>query len=91
MIGSLICITASRPDIMFATCLCVCFQAKPTELHVNVVKYIFRYLKETIHLSLWYAKEHGFGLMVFSDADRARCNLDRKKVRKVVFSFWETS
>ena len=71
MIGSLMYLTASRPDIHFAVCLLARFQAKPTELHLKEVKRIFRYLKTSIHKGLWYPKESGFDLIAFSDADHA--------------------
>nr|GEW34663.1 hypothetical protein [Tanacetum cinerariifolium] len=78
MIGSLMYITSSRPDIMFATCICARYQAKPNEHHVSAVKRIFRYLKGTINLGLWYLKDSGFDLTSYSDADHAGCHLDRK-------------
>nr|GFA45708.1 hypothetical protein [Tanacetum cinerariifolium] len=78
MIGSLMYVTSSRPDIMFATCMCARYQANPNEHHVSYVKRIFRYLKGTIELGLWYPKDSGFDLTAYSDADHARCNLDRK-------------
>jgi len=71
MIGSLMYLTASRPDIQFAICLLARFQAKPTELHLKEVKRIFRYLRRTIHMGLWYSKDSGFNLTAFSDADHA--------------------
>nr|GEZ41483.1 retrovirus-related Pol polyprotein from transposon TNT 1-94 [Tanacetum cinerariifolium] len=78
MIGSLIYVTLSRPDIMFATCMCARYQANPNELHVSAVKRIFRYLRGTINLGLWYLKDYGFDLTAYSDADHAGCHLDRK-------------
>nr|GFD41582.1 uncharacterized mitochondrial protein AtMg00810-like [Tanacetum cinerariifolium] len=78
MIGSLMYVTLSRPDIMFATCMCARYQANPNEHHVSVVKRIFRYLKGTINLGLSYLKDYGFDLTAYSDADHARCHLDRK-------------
>nr|GEY44737.1 retrovirus-related Pol polyprotein from transposon TNT 1-94 [Tanacetum cinerariifolium] len=78
MIGSLMYVTSSRPDIMFATCMCASYQANPNEHHVSAIKRIFRYLKGTINLGLWYTKDSGFDLTAYSDADHARCHLDRK-------------
>ncbi|GJU92588.1 retrovirus-related pol polyprotein from transposon TNT 1-94 [Tanacetum coccineum] len=78
MIGSLMYLTSSRPDIMFATCMCARYQANPNEHHVSAVKRIFRYLKGTINLGLWYPKDFGFDLTAYSDADHAGCHLDRK-------------
>nr|GEY17435.1 hypothetical protein [Tanacetum cinerariifolium] len=81
MIGSLMYVTSSRPDIMFATCMCVRYQANPNEHHVSAVKRIFRCLKVTINLGLWYLKDSGFDLTAYSDADHAGCHLDRKTLR----------
>nr|GEW77545.1 hypothetical protein [Tanacetum cinerariifolium] len=57
MIGSLMYLTSSRPDLTYAICLCARYQAKPTEKHLNAVKRIFRYLKGTINMGLWYSKD----------------------------------
>ncbi|GJY26258.1 retrovirus-related pol polyprotein from transposon TNT 1-94 [Tanacetum coccineum] len=78
MIGSLMYLTASRPDIQFSTCLCARYQANPKESHLVAVKRIFRYLKGTPNLGLWYPKGSGFDLKAYSDSDYARCNLNRK-------------
>ncbi|KAI3669369.1 hypothetical protein L6452_40603 [Arctium lappa] len=78
MIGSLLYLTASRPDIMFATCLCARFQANPKESHLYAVKRIFRYLKGTKNLGLWYPENSGFDLMAYTDSDYGGCKLDRK-------------
>nr|GEU68627.1 putative ribonuclease H-like domain-containing protein [Tanacetum cinerariifolium] len=86
MIGSLMYVTSSRPDIMFTTCMCVRYQANPNEYHVSAVKRIFRYLKGTINLGLWYPKDSGFDLTAYSDADHAGCHLDRKKSEYVAVS-----
>ncbi|GKA48213.1 retrovirus-related pol polyprotein from transposon TNT 1-94, partial [Tanacetum coccineum] len=78
MIGSLMYLTASRPDIQFSTCLYARYQANPKESHLVAVKRIFRYLKGTPNLGLWHPKGSGFDLKAYSDSDYARCNLDRK-------------
>nr|GEV14623.1 copia protein [Tanacetum cinerariifolium] len=78
MVRALVYLTASRPDIMHATCYCARYQAKPTEKHLNAVKRIFRYLKDTIHIGLWYPKDTSFELTTFSDSDHAGC-LDSRK------------
>nr|GFC07581.1 uncharacterized mitochondrial protein AtMg00810-like [Tanacetum cinerariifolium]GFC07602.1 uncharacterized mitochondrial protein AtMg00810-like [Tanacetum cinerariifolium] len=78
MIGSLMHVTSSRPDIMFATCMCARYQANLNDHHVSAVKRIFHYLKRTINLGLWYPKDSGFDLTAYSDADHAGCHLDRK-------------
>nr|GFA07368.1 hypothetical protein [Tanacetum cinerariifolium] len=76
MIGLLMYVTLSRPDIMFATCMCARYQANPNEHHVSAVKRIFRYLKRTINLGLWYSKDYGFDLTAYSDAYHAGSHLD---------------
>nr|GEW61154.1 uncharacterized mitochondrial protein AtMg00810-like [Tanacetum cinerariifolium] len=63
---------------MHATCYCARYQAQPTEKHLTAVKQIFRYLKDTIHMGLWYPKDTGFNLTAFSDSDHAGC-LDSRK------------
>ncbi|GJX95126.1 putative ribonuclease H-like domain-containing protein [Tanacetum coccineum] len=78
MIGSLMYLTASRPDIMFAVCACSRFQVTPKTSHLNAVKRIFRYLKGKPKLGLWYPKVSSFNLEAYSDSDYARANLDRK-------------
>ena len=78
MIGSLLYLTASRPDIMFSTCLCARFQANPKESHLIAVKCIFKYLKGTPNLCIWYPKGTGFDLIGYTDLDFAGCKIDRK-------------
>ncbi|KAI3676109.1 hypothetical protein L1987_85708 [Smallanthus sonchifolius] len=78
MIGSLMYLMASRPDIMFAVCLCACFQANPKLSHLSAVKRILRYLKYKPKLGLWYPKTDLFDLVAYSDSDYGGCNLDRK-------------
>ncbi|GJR88066.1 retrovirus-related pol polyprotein from transposon TNT 1-94 [Tanacetum coccineum] len=78
MIGGLMYLTASRPDIAFATFVCARYQARPTEKHLKEVKRIFRYLRQTINMGLWYSKDYGFELIAYSDADHAGCNDDCK-------------
>nr|GEZ95448.1 putative ribonuclease H-like domain-containing protein [Tanacetum cinerariifolium] len=78
MVGALMYLTASRPDIVHATCYCARYQAKPTEKHLTVVKWIFWYLKDTINMGLWYPKDTGFELTIFSYSDHAGC-LDSRK------------
>nr|GFA17077.1 uncharacterized mitochondrial protein AtMg00810-like [Tanacetum cinerariifolium] len=78
MVGALMYLTASRPDIVHATCYCACYQAKPTKKHLTAVKQIFRYLKDTINMGLWYPKDTDFELTAFLDSDRAGC-LDSRK------------
>ncbi|GJS18081.1 hypothetical protein Tco_0412553 [Tanacetum coccineum] len=78
MIGSLMYLTSSRPDLIYAVCLCARYQAKPTEKHLNAVKRIFRYLKGTINMGLWYSKDTGMSLTAYADADHAGCQDTRR-------------
>ena len=72
MIGSLLYLTASRPDIMFGMCMCARFQANPKETHLIVVKRILRYLKHTPSIGLWYPKGAIFELVGYSDSELCR-------------------
>ncbi|GJX83468.1 hypothetical protein Tco_0332949 [Tanacetum coccineum] len=78
MIGSLMHLTATRPDIQFSTVLCVRYQSNPKESHLTAVKRILRYLKGTLTLGLYYPKCSGFDLKGYLDPDYAGCNMDRK-------------
>jgi hypothetical protein len=78
MIGSLLYLTATRPDIQFSVCLCAHFQASPRTSHRQVVKRIFRYFRYTPELGLWYSASSSLSLLGFSDADFAGCRVDRK-------------
>nr|GEW11730.1 hypothetical protein [Tanacetum cinerariifolium] len=78
MIGSLMYLTSSRPDIMFAVCVCARFQVTPKASHLHVVKRIFRYIKGKPHLGLWYPKDSPFDLVAYSDSDYTGASLDRK-------------
>nr|GEV28270.1 hypothetical protein [Tanacetum cinerariifolium] len=78
MVRALMYLTASRPDIMHAICYCARYQVKPTEKHLTAVKRIFQYLKDTIHIGLWYLKDTGFEVAIFLDSDHAGC-LDSRK------------
>ncbi|GJW80560.1 hypothetical protein Tco_0144535 [Tanacetum coccineum] len=78
MIGSLMYLTSSRPDILFAVCACARFQVNPKSSHLHVVKRIFRYLKGQPKLALWYPKDSPFDLVAYTNSDYAGANLDRK-------------
>nr|GEZ77831.1 uncharacterized mitochondrial protein AtMg00810-like [Tanacetum cinerariifolium] len=77
MIGSLMYLTSSRPDIMFAVCACAHFRVTLKALHLHAVKRIFRYLKGTLHLGLWYLKDSPFNLVAYAIA-----SLDRKSTTR---------
>ncbi|GJT82822.1 putative ribonuclease H-like domain-containing protein [Tanacetum coccineum] len=78
MIGSLMYLTTSRPDITFAVCACAKFQATPKTSHLIVVKRIFRYLKGKPTLGLWYSRDSPFEIVAYTDSDYARATQDRK-------------
>nr|GEX26137.1 putative ribonuclease H-like domain-containing protein [Tanacetum cinerariifolium] len=82
MIGSLMYLTSSRPDIMFAVCACARFQVTPKASHLQAVNRIFRYLKGKPHLGLWYLKDSPFDLVAYSDSDYAGASLDRKSTTR---------
>ncbi|GJW80438.1 retrovirus-related pol polyprotein from transposon TNT 1-94, partial [Tanacetum coccineum] len=71
-------ITASRPDLQFAICMCARYQARPTEKHLHAVKRIFRYLRGTVNRGLWYPKDSSIALTAFADADHAGCQDTRR-------------
>nr|GEU29396.1 putative reverse transcriptase domain-containing protein [Tanacetum cinerariifolium] len=77
-IGSLVYLTSSRPDIVQVVCYCARYQARPTEKHLKEVKRIFRQLKGTVNMRLWYPKNSSFKLTAFLDADHAGC-IDTRK------------
>ncbi|KAJ9566485.1 hypothetical protein OSB04_002451 [Centaurea solstitialis] len=78
MIGSLMYLTASRPDIMFAVCVCARFQVRPKDSHFQAVKRIFRYVKGQPRLGLWYPHKSSFDLLAYTDSDYGGANLDKK-------------
>jgi hypothetical protein len=78
MIGSLLYLCASRPDIMLSLCMCARFQANSKEVHLRVVKRIMPYLVYTPKFGFWYPRGSTFGLIGYSDADYAGCKIDRK-------------
>nr|GFB63720.1 uncharacterized mitochondrial protein AtMg00810-like [Tanacetum cinerariifolium] len=82
MIGSLMYLTSSRPDILFTVCACAQFQVTLKVLHLYAVKRIFRYLKGKPHLGLWYLKDSPFDLVAYSDSDYAGASLDRKSITR---------
>ncbi|GJT43284.1 hypothetical protein Tco_0951999 [Tanacetum coccineum] len=70
--------SSSRPDIAFPTFVCASYQARPTVKHLKEVKRIFRYLRQSYNIGLWYPKDSGFELIAYSDADHAGCKDDCK-------------
>ena len=78
MIGSLLYVTVSRPDVMFSVCMCARFQASPRESHLKATKRILRYFKHAQNIGLWYPKGAKFKLVGYSDFDYAGCKVEIK-------------
>nr|GEX76803.1 uncharacterized mitochondrial protein AtMg00810-like [Tanacetum cinerariifolium] len=82
MIKSLIYLTFSRPDLIYVVCLCAWYHEKPTKKHLNAVKRIFRYLKGTINMGIWYSKDTGMSMTAYADVDHAGCQDTRRSTSK---------
>ncbi|GJY24289.1 retrovirus-related pol polyprotein from transposon TNT 1-94 [Tanacetum coccineum] len=78
MVGTLMYLTSSRPDLVYAVCMCARYQARPTKKHLHAVKRIFWYFKGTINRGLWYPKDSAIPLMAFADADHTGCKDTRR-------------
>ncbi|GJW21297.1 retrovirus-related pol polyprotein from transposon TNT 1-94 [Tanacetum coccineum] len=78
MVGSLMYLTSSRPDLVFAVCMCARYHAKPTKKHLEAIKRVFRYLRGTINWGLWYPKDTAMALTAYADADHAGCQDTRR-------------
>ena len=78
LIGSLLYLTASRPDIQYAVGVCARFQTNPMQSHYNIAMKILRYVKGTVEVGLWYPKDSGLSLVCYSDADYVGSLFDRK-------------
>ncbi|GJT65850.1 retrovirus-related pol polyprotein from transposon TNT 1-94 [Tanacetum coccineum] len=78
MVGTLMYLTTSRPDLTFAVCMCAQYQAKPTEKHLHAVKRVFKYLRGTVNRGLWYPKDTSIALTAYADADHADCQDTRR-------------
>nr|GEU50787.1 retrovirus-related Pol polyprotein from transposon TNT 1-94 [Tanacetum cinerariifolium] len=78
MVGSLMYLTTSRPDLVFAVCMCARYQASPTKKHLEALKRVFWYLKKTINWGLWYPKDTAMELTAYADADHAGCQDTRR-------------
>ncbi|GJS13766.1 retrovirus-related pol polyprotein from transposon TNT 1-94 [Tanacetum coccineum] len=80
MVGSLMYLTASRPDLVFAVCMCARYQASPTKKHLEALKWVFRYLRGTINWGFWYPKDTAMALTAYADADHAGCQDTRRSM-----------
>ncbi|GJS03284.1 retrotransposon protein, putative, ty1-copia subclass [Tanacetum coccineum] len=78
MISSLVYLTFSRPDFVFVVCMCTRYQAKPTKKHLHAVKRIFRYLRGSINMGLWYSNDSCIALTAYAYVDHAGCQDTRR-------------
>ncbi|GKA09295.1 integrase, catalytic region, zinc finger, CCHC-type containing protein [Tanacetum coccineum] len=85
MVGTLMYLTSSRPDLTFVVCMCARYQAKPTEKHLHAVKRIFKYLKGTVNRGLWYPKDSSIALTAYADADHAGCQDTRRSTSGILW------
>ncbi|GKF35443.1 hypothetical protein Tco_0108643 [Tanacetum coccineum] len=83
MVCSLMYLTASRPNLVFAVCMCARYQASPTKKHLEALKRVFRYLRGTINWGLWYSKDTTMALTTYADADHAGCQDTRRKAEYI--------
>ncbi|GJY60131.1 putative ribonuclease H-like domain-containing protein [Tanacetum coccineum] len=82
MVGSLMYLTASRPDLVFVVCMCARYQASPTKKHLEALKRVFWYLRGTINWGLWYPKDTIMALTAYADADHACCQDTRRSTSR---------
>ncbi|GKD21467.1 hypothetical protein Tco_1223170 [Tanacetum coccineum] len=78
MVSILMYLTASRPNLVFAVCMCARYQTSPTKKHLKALKRVFRYLRGTINWGLWYPKDTAMALTAYADADHASCQDTRR-------------
>nr|GEX72110.1 retrovirus-related Pol polyprotein from transposon TNT 1-94 [Tanacetum cinerariifolium] len=83
MVGSLMYLTANKPDLVFAVCMCARYQASPTKNHLEALKRVFWYLKGAINWGLWYPKDTAMALTVYADADHAGCQDTRRSTSRI--------
>ncbi|GJR87517.1 retrovirus-related pol polyprotein from transposon TNT 1-94 [Tanacetum coccineum] len=82
MVGSLMYLTASKPDLVFVVCMCARYQASPTKKHLEALKRVFRYLRGTINWGLWYPKDTAMALTAYADAYHAGCQDTRRSTSR---------
>ncbi|GJX99396.1 retrovirus-related pol polyprotein from transposon TNT 1-94, partial [Tanacetum coccineum] len=78
MVGTLMYLTASRPDLTFVVCMCARYQTKPNKKHLHCIKRIFKYLRGNVNRGLWYLKDSSIALTAYADADHAGCQDTRR-------------
>ncbi|GJT83751.1 retrovirus-related pol polyprotein from transposon TNT 1-94 [Tanacetum coccineum] len=90
IIGTLMYLIASRPDLTFVVCMCARYQAKPTEKHLLAVNRIFKYLRGTVNRGLWYLKDSSIALTAYVDHDTLAVPRYKDEVHPEVCNYWET-
>ncbi|GKE18169.1 retrovirus-related pol polyprotein from transposon TNT 1-94 [Tanacetum coccineum] len=78
MVGCLMYLITSRPDLVFAMCICARYQSRPTKKHLEAVKQVFWYIQGSSHMGLWYPKDTAMALTAYVDADHAGCQNTRR-------------
>ncbi|GJR41196.1 retrotransposon protein, putative, ty1-copia subclass [Tanacetum coccineum] len=86
MVGTLMYLIASRPDLTFVVFMCARYQEKPTEKHFHAIKRIFKYLRGTVNRGLWYPKDSSIALTSYADVDHAGCQDTRRKAEYIAIS-----
>nr|GFB16266.1 hypothetical protein [Tanacetum cinerariifolium] len=86
MVGSLMYLTASRPDLVFAVCMCARYQVSPTKKHLESLKRVFWYLRGTINWGLWYPKDTAMALTAHADADHKSTVIATTEVKYIAMS-----
>ncbi|GJW89968.1 retrovirus-related pol polyprotein from transposon TNT 1-94 [Tanacetum coccineum] len=84
MVGTLMYLTASRPDLTFIVCMCARYQGKPTENHLHTVKRISKYLKGTVNRGLWYSKDSSIAITTYADVDHVGCQDTRRSTSRSI-------
>ncbi|GKA37725.1 retrovirus-related pol polyprotein from transposon TNT 1-94 [Tanacetum coccineum] len=85
MVGTLMYLTASRPDLIFVVCMCARYLAKPTKKYLHAVKIIFKYLRGTVNRGLWYPKDSSIALAAYADTDHAGCQDTRRSTSGILW------
>ncbi|GJZ59380.1 hypothetical protein Tco_0615196 [Tanacetum coccineum] len=86
MVGTLMYLTASRPDLTFDVCMCARYQAKPTKKHLHAIKRIFKYLRGTINRGLWYPKDSSIDLTAYADVDHKSIAISNTEAEYIALS-----
>ncbi|GJY88530.1 hypothetical protein Tco_0503158 [Tanacetum coccineum] len=86
MVGTLMYLTNSRPDLTFVVCMCARYQVKPTEKHLNAIKRIFKYLRGTVNRGLWYPKDSSIALTAYADANHKSAVISSTEAEYIALS-----